>query len=104
MGVSRPLAGCKIEPYFFPPAQDRKSTRLNSSHLGISYAVSCLKKKTRLARRYRCCYSGDRTIAPASASRKGADDRPLLIVARFTDSPAATHPSAALVITSRSTP
>src|SRR5690606_40032690 len=26
---------------------DRKSTRLNSSHLKISYAVFCLKKKTR---------------------------------------------------------
>src|SRR5688500_19365739 len=26
---------------------DRKSTRLNSSHLVISYAVSCLKKKQR---------------------------------------------------------
>src|SRR5436853_3485487 len=26
---------------------DRKSTRLNSSHLGISYAVFCLKKKSR---------------------------------------------------------
>src|SRR5438045_7884270 len=36
-----------------PPAssssrcQDRKSTRLNSSHLGISYAVFCLKKKNK---------------------------------------------------------
>src|SRR2546426_7625622 len=28
-------------------AQDRKSTRLNSSHLVISYAVFCLKKKKR---------------------------------------------------------
>src|SRR2546426_9132554 len=28
-----------------PPAVDRKSTRLNSSHLVISYAVFCLKKK-----------------------------------------------------------
>src|SRR5256885_3103174 len=28
------------------PASDRKSTRLNSSHLVISYAVFCLKKKT----------------------------------------------------------
>src|SRR5256885_7008442 len=28
------------------PAPDRKSTRLNSSHLVISYAVFCLKKKT----------------------------------------------------------
>src|SRR4051812_35452597 len=27
------------------PAQDRKSTRLNSSHMSISYAVFCLKKK-----------------------------------------------------------
>src|SRR5256885_6776805 len=27
------------------PASDRKSTRLNSSHLVISYAVFCLKKK-----------------------------------------------------------
>src|SRR5437899_6030102 len=27
--------------------RDRKSTRLNSSHLGISYAVFCLKKKRR---------------------------------------------------------
>src|ERR1039458_10593950 len=27
------------------PVRDRKSTRLNSSHLGISYAVFCLKKK-----------------------------------------------------------
>src|ERR1039458_10706012 len=29
------------------PTRDRKSTRLNSSHLGISYAVFCLKKKTK---------------------------------------------------------
>src|SRR5256885_12767093 len=29
-----------------PPVPDRKSTRLNSSHLVISYAVFCLKKKT----------------------------------------------------------
>src|SRR5438045_4671416 len=27
---------------------DRKSTRLNSSHLGISYAVFCLKKKNQI--------------------------------------------------------
>src|SRR5699024_11722355 len=28
-----------------PKKQDRKSTRLNSSHVSISYAVFCLKKK-----------------------------------------------------------
>src|SRR5256885_8527299 len=30
----------------FELCEDRKSTRLNSSHLVISYAVFCLKKKT----------------------------------------------------------
>src|SRR5690625_7691334 len=34
--ASRPCRG---------PEQDRKSTRLNSSHVAISYAVFCLKKK-----------------------------------------------------------
>src|SRR5690625_6410351 len=29
----------------WPQARDRKSTRLNSSHVAISYAVFCLKKK-----------------------------------------------------------
>src|SRR5437868_10673009 len=35
-------------------ARDRKSTRLNSSHVSISYAVFCLKKKTKMCnnRRY----------------------------------------------------
>src|SRR5437899_9240454 len=35
------------QPDEVPPRarRDRKSTRLNSSHLGISYAVFCLKKK-----------------------------------------------------------
>src|SRR5256885_9715851 len=32
------------------PAVDRKSTRLNSSHLVISYAVFCLKKKNKRTR------------------------------------------------------
>src|SRR3712207_8020978 len=31
----------------WPLAVDRKSTRLNSSHANISYAVFCLKKKTK---------------------------------------------------------
>src|SRR5690625_7044493 len=38
----------------FPNASlDRKSTRLNSSHVAISYAVFCLKKKTTLTGRLR---------------------------------------------------
>src|SRR3712207_8814105 len=34
--------------------QDRKSTRLNSSHANISYAVFCLKKKKRLFNTIEC--------------------------------------------------
>src|SRR6266540_4514065 len=33
-------------------ARDRKSTRLNSSHITISYAVFCLKKKKKKKRKY----------------------------------------------------
>src|SRR5690606_32541061 len=32
-----------------PEPEDRKSTRLNSSHVKISYAVFCLKKKTKMS-------------------------------------------------------
>src|SRR3712207_8160749 len=55
------LAGLEPETYFdsaaliiglvligrYLEARDRKSTRLNSSHANISYAVFCLKKKIR---------------------------------------------------------
>src|SRR5690606_42026672 len=40
-----PLA-FSTQPDFSNPGPDRKSTRLNSSHVKISYAVFCLKKKT----------------------------------------------------------
>src|SRR2546426_7603459 len=40
--------------------QDRKSTRLNSSHLVISYAVFCLKKKKK---RVRSCRSDSSTCS-----------------------------------------
>src|SRR2546430_7880411 len=50
-GSSRSLrrlpAPCsRPEPLRPKPRRDRKSTRLNSSHSQISYAVFCLKKKT----------------------------------------------------------
>src|SRR5205814_6862332 len=46
----RASAYCTARPITIPARsiflqKDRKSTRLNSSHLGISYAVFCLKKK-----------------------------------------------------------
>src|SRR5262245_64222463 len=45
--------------------QDRKSTRLNSSHLGISYAVFCLKKKKNTRQ----------TVITSVANRSTAPDR-----------------------------
>src|SRR3712207_8779980 len=38
------------QPFFDLHERDRKSTRLNSSHANISYAVFCLKKKTKIQR------------------------------------------------------
>src|SRR5690625_5685329 len=40
-------------------AKDRKSTRLNSSHVAISYAVFCLKKKINSASQYLSVYHSD---------------------------------------------
>src|SRR5437899_9521182 len=40
-----PVRQWKLSPMDLASLEDRKSTRLNSSHLGISYAVFCLKKK-----------------------------------------------------------
>src|SRR3712207_9403247 len=62
-GCSRAYLEAKRETFWTPPAEvgsptvgrwartaerpgDRKSTRLNSSHANISYAVFCLKKNT----------------------------------------------------------
>src|SRR2546426_4790630 len=44
--------------------QDRKSTRLNSSHLVISYAVFCLKKKKTHARIRRCAHGTRAGVLP----------------------------------------
>src|SRR5690606_39815415 len=61
LGVSAGVAGVPVQPGAsqqliagalgqlgsdVPLVGDRKSTRLNSSHVKISYAVFCLKKKT----------------------------------------------------------
>src|SRR3712207_8666596 len=43
----RPAEGERHHFYGRRDALDRKSTRLNSSHANISYAVLCLKKKNR---------------------------------------------------------
>src|SRR5438477_4830399 len=52
LGFSSPsppssLAAPASAPSSFNDEGDRKSTRLNSSHMSISYAVFCLKKKKR---------------------------------------------------------
>src|SRR5439155_10662563 len=46
-GRNRSTHTC-ASPSPFAGGEDRKSTRLNSSHVAISYAVFCLKKKKQL--------------------------------------------------------
>src|SRR5438477_5315899 len=48
-GPRDPVPGVRgVELHHRPDTtEDRKSTRLNSSHMSISYAVFCLKKKTK---------------------------------------------------------
>src|ERR1035441_7963253 len=55
------------EANFMGPQLDRKSTRLNSSHLGISYAVFCLKKN-RGTRSASSAPPAERTRSAAPAS------------------------------------
>src|SRR5439155_14413345 len=45
LGLLAPVAGVGYVPARAVSVADRKSTRLNSSHVAISYAVFCLKKK-----------------------------------------------------------
>src|SRR5689334_24199644 len=50
-GVRREITDAPETPVDVLQATDRKSTRLNSSHSSISYAVFCLKKKKRIPTR-----------------------------------------------------
>src|SRR5256885_9136760 len=49
-GAARPRARRGVQRPGRRARRDRKSTRLNSSHLVISYAVFCLKKKKNVSR------------------------------------------------------
>src|SRR3989442_10041162 len=60
-----------------PCGLDRKSTRLNSSHVRISYAVFCLKKKHELLPSPRGGAGAERPGSPRHrASRRGASRDP----------------------------
>src|SRR5690348_18203449 len=48
LATSQPLGPCRLAGCAQPVGTDRKSTRLNSSHPSISYAVFCLKKKKKM--------------------------------------------------------
>src|SRR3712207_7476347 len=58
-GLGNPLVSLAEDAAAFVTAllADRKSTRLNSSHANISYAVFCLKKKKNNSQHcYKCTY------------------------------------------------
>src|SRR5205814_1886813 len=87
------LKGASISP----KPVDRKSTRLNSSHLGISYAVFCLKKNTQRQRAQpgepgRVCDLDD--LSAHTSSPAGSPGR--LCPRRLEAAPAATRGRAQL--------
>src|SRR5256885_8829053 len=103
--VLRPLSGLRRSLHILlmkpvtdrEPHVDRKSTRLNSSHLVISYAVSCLKKKNKSA-----CNRCNRSVSPPStpirsegsmASALTYSCKPLLSPSAFTPSRSEEHTS-----------
>src|SRR3989442_2862284 len=57
---------CEVWAPVQTPRPDRKSTRLNSSHVRISYAVFCLKKKNRKLARHRSIRRRRPAISPLS--------------------------------------
>src|SRR2546430_9446485 len=70
---SRSAAGCRVtrlSRFASRFARDRKSTRLNSSHSQISYAVFCLKKKKRHHYTTSAVYSGIRRDCSATTSAR----------------------------------
>src|SRR5258708_31723241 len=69
----RHLHSSRLHPHppFCPLSRDRKSTRLNSSHQIISYAVFCLKKKKQCYTNivhYLSCYRDLRNMSPYHSS------------------------------------
>src|SRR5690554_7258521 len=66
-----------VEPSGIEPlTSDRKSTRLNSSHVRISYAVFCLKKKNKQKKQIHSCGSHTTSVvgSGSSGSRPAAAD------------------------------
>src|SRR5438034_2878382 len=57
-----------------PTAGDRKSTRLNSSHTVISYAVFCLKKKKKKQQKRKENQTSPRVVRGADNHPRGDDD------------------------------
>src|ERR1039458_8613871 len=80
--------GCDDQPIFTvaQACRDRKSTRLNSSHLGISYAVFCLMReppRSTLFPYTTLFRSGDvRGTVSELVSPLGCDDQPIFTVAQ----------------------
>src|SRR5256885_5697978 len=72
MGVQNALHLFKKGVLIITPGEDRKSTRLNSSHLVISYAVFCLKKQ----RKRHSIASRPSGVAPATVGVRSRRSTP----------------------------
>src|SRR2546430_9115109 len=66
------LGGLHVDGVDVGPLLDRKSTRLNSSHSQISYAVFCLKKKKHARRTSHTLYTSDEAVHESHLPRPQA--------------------------------
>src|SRR5438874_10097729 len=62
--LQRARSGRRVSCRVLGRGEDRKSTRLNSSHVEISYAVFCLKKKKKTSINYTTCLCSTNTETP----------------------------------------
>src|SRR5437867_5698568 len=60
--VDRVIGGLERKSRVLSEKEDRKSTRLNSSHRTISYAVFCLKKKKKKYQNQHCFMTKDHKL------------------------------------------
>src|SRR2546427_4866020 len=97
MSASSPLA--ETCAWGWPSSIDRKSTRLNSSHSQISYAVFCLKKKKKKQTRRLTATSKNRREAFKPELRSGSKQQPR---DRRATVPERVHGSATAVVIARS--
>src|SRR5438034_2084089 len=78
---------------------DRKSTRLNSSHTVISYAVFCLKKKKKKTKKKKTNTSKNQMTPDEKSARRNKDNHKKTKCARLKQNAHAMYSTASVTVT-----